>query len=332
MQVFPPPPSWREGVIHPAYVRIALTMAERLGIKVDIRLSEAGRMATVMDVLPLLERLEVEANPHMGIDLGQLIPASAHGAMGYAVVSSATVGEAMHTLARYASMRNRFFYYSCQTDEIGTRLLIKPRVTLGPLRSFCEIGTSVSLFKMIQGVAGDESSREMQFEASWSQSIPLNVPMHMSYGRPLTTLVVPSGITRKTSPTADTKLFASACRTCEEELAVIDGNIPLRLRANMPTEKQEWPSLKDSAQRLAMSPRTLIRRLALEGLTYQSLLDDAKSELACWYLQNTPLPMGEVAARLGFTDDTNFSRSFRRWQNCTPLQYRKMSKIAPPIL
>jgi AraC-like DNA-binding protein len=184
---------------------------------------------------------------------------------------------------------------------------------------------------MIQSIAGDEASTEMEFEASWPQSIPLSLPMHMAYGRALTTLTVPFGIAGKTSPTADAKLFASACRTCEEELAVIDGNIPSRLRANMPTEKQEWPSLKDSAQRLAMSPRTLIRRLALEGLTYQSLLDDAKSELACWYLQNTTLPMGEVAARLGFTDDTNFSRSFRRWQNCTPLQYRKMSKTATSI-
>jgi hypothetical protein len=144
MQVFVPPSSWREGVIHPAYVRIALTLAERLGIQVDIRLSEEGRMVTVMDVLPLLTRMDVVANPYLGVDLGSLIPASAHGAMGYAVVSSPTVGEAMHTLARYASMRNRFFEYSCKSDENQTRLVIKPRMPLGELRAFCEIGTAVS--------------------------------------------------------------------------------------------------------------------------------------------------------------------------------------------
>lgn len=64
---------------------------------------------------------------------------------------------------------------------------------------------------------------------------------------------------------------------------------------------------------------------AAEGVTYQSLLDDAKTEMACWYLKNTALPMSAIAERLGFADDTNFSRSFRRWRQCSPMQYRKMS-------
>lgn len=65
--------------------------------------------------------------------------------------------------------------------------------------------------------------------------------------------------------------------------------------------------------------------LLTEGVTYQSLLDDAKTEMACRYLKNTALPMSAIAERLGFADDTNFSRSFRRWRQCTPMQYRKMS-------
>jgi AraC-like DNA-binding protein len=71
------------------------------------------------------------------------------------------------------------------------------------------------------------------------------------------------------------------------------------------------------------SPRTLIRRLVAEGVTYQALLDEAKSEMACWMLKNTPLPMSAIAERLGFVDDTNFSRSFRRWRGSTPMAYRK---------
>ena len=326
MKIFSPPSSWREGVIHPAYVRIALSMAEHLGIRVNIRLSESGSMATVMDVLPLLERLDVSANPYLGIDLGSLIPASAHGAMGYAVVSSPTVGEAMHTLARYASMRNRFFKYSCFADSHETRLVIEPQMALGPLRTFCEMGTAVSLFKMIQGVAGDDAAALMRFDASWAADVSVEVPMRMHYEQAKTALRAPIQIVKKATATADAKLFASACRSCEEELAAIDGNLASRLRATMPNEKQQWPSLKDAAQTLAMSPRTLIRRLALEGLTYQSLLDEAKSELACWYLKNTTLAMGDIAERLGFADDTNFSRSFRRWRGCTPMKYRKLGK------
>lgn len=317
------PAAWREGVIHPAYVRIAIALAERMGLAVELRLPEGGRMVSVLDVLPLLEKLDVAHKPYLGIDLGSLIPASAHGAMGYAVVSSATVGEAMHTLARYASMRNRFFKYRCESDDEEMRLVLEPRMPLGPLRTFCEIGTAVSVFKMIQGVAGDEAAAHMHFDAHWSGEVPLNVPMQMRYAQAQTVLRVPQVIARKATPTVDAKLYASACRSCEEELAAIDGSLVSRLRAMMPSQQQDWPSLKEAAERLAMSPRTLIRRLVAEGVTYQSLLDEAKSEMACWLLKNTQLPMSAIAERLGFVDDTNFSRSFRRWRGCTPLEYRK---------
>lgn len=318
-----PPAAWREGVIHPAYVRIAIALAERMGLVVGMRLPEGARMLSVLDVVPLLEQLGAVRNPYLGMELGSLIPASAHGAMGYAVVSSPTVGEAMHTLARYASMRNRFFHYQCQSDGAQTRLVLTPRIPLGPLRTFCEIGTAVSVFKMIQGVAGDEAAAQMHFDAHWDGEVPLNVPMQMHYDQLQTALRVPQAIARKATPTADAKLYASACRSCEEELAEIDGSLVSRLRTMMPGEQQDWPSLKEAAERLAMSPRTLIRRLVAEGVTYQSLLDESKSEMACWVLKNTKQPMSAIAERLGFVDDTNFSRSFRRWRGSTPLEYRK---------
>ena len=323
MNAVSPPAAWREVVIHPTYVRLAISLAERMGMTVDLRLAEGARMLSVLDVLPLLEQLDVARQPALGIELGGLVAASAHGAMGYAVVSSPTVGEAVRTLARYASMRNRFFHYRCHSDADDICLVLEPRMPLGDLRTFCEIGTAVSVFKMIQGVAGDEAAAHMHFDAHWDRSLPLQVPMHMHYGQAQTALRVPHAIAQKTSPTADAKLYASACRSCEEELAAIDGSLISRLRAMMPNEQQNWPSLKVAAERLAMSPRTLIRRLVAEGVTYQALLDDAKSEMACWMLKNTQLPMSAIAERLGFVDDTNFSRSFRRWRGCTPLDYRK---------
>lgn len=331
MNEFFPPAVWREGVIHPAYVRIAIALAERMGLVVDMRLPEGGRMVSVLDVMPLLEQLGAASDPDLGIELGCLIPASAHGAMGYAVVSSPTVGEAMATLARYASMRNRFFHYQCQSDGDETRLVLSPRMPLGSLQTFCEIGTAVSVFKMIQGVAGDEAAAHMHFDARWDGFSPLNVPMQMHYGRSQTMLRAPAAIARKALPTADAKLYASACRSCEEEQAAIDGNLVSRLRMMMPDAQQNWPSLKLAAERLAMSPRTLIRHLGAEGLTYQALLDDAKSEMACWYLKNTILPMRVIAERLGFADDTNFSRSFRRWRDSTPLEFRRIGKPASPL-
>ena len=321
------PLAWREGLVHSAYVRMAIALTEALGLRSPIPKPEGGRMMALQEVLPLLEVLGVARNPGLGVALGTMIPASAHGAMGYAVVSSQTIGQALETLARLTPMRNRMFHYEYTRSPTETVLAIKPRAELGPYREFCEIGTAVSVFKMIQSVAGDRAASQMQFDARWATLTDLGVPMQVRLGQAVTALRVPTAIANIVSTTADAKLFANACRSCEEELRILDGSMVQRLRTLMPDANHHWPSLKEAAAEFAMSSRTLMRRLSAEGFSYQALQDEAKSELACWYLTNTLMPMSAIAEKLGFIDDTNFSRSFRRWKNTTPLDYRKAATV-----
>ena len=322
------PLAWREGLVHSAYVRMAIALTEGMGLSSPIPKPEGGRMMALQEVVPLLELLGVAHKPGLGIALGTLIPASAHGAMGYAVVSSQTIGQALETLARLTPMRNRMFAYEYVRLPTESVLSITRRMDLGPYRDFCEIGTAVSVFKMIQSVAGDAAAGQMRFDAHWAMALDLGVPMQVRLGQTVTALRVPTEIANVASPTADAKLFASACRSCEEELRLLDGSMVQRLRALMPDAHQHWPQLKEAAAQFAMSSRTLMRRLSAEGFTYQSLQDEAKRELACWYLTHTAMPMSGIAEKLGFVDDTNFSRSFRRWKNTTPLDYRKAAKTS----
>jgi len=318
--------AWREGLVHSAYVRMAMVLTEAMGLSSPIPTPEGGRMMALREVEPLLDMLGVAHNPGLGVALGTMIPAAAHGAMGYAVVSSQTIGEALETLARLTPMRNRMFSYECTRSPTETVLAIKPRVDLRLYREFCEIGTAVSVFKMIQSLAGDTAASDMRFDARWTTALDLGVPMQVRLGQAVTALRVPHSIAILRSPTADAKLFASACRSCEEELRILDGSMAQRLRTLMPDANQRWPSLKEAAAQFAMSSRTLMRRLGAEGFSYQALQDEARSEWACWYLTNTAIPMRGIAEKLGFVDDTNFSRSFRRWKNTTPLDYRKATK------
>lgn len=71
-----------------------------------------------------------------------------------------------------------------------------------------------------------------------------------------------------------------------------------------------------------MSTRTLIRRLREEGSQYQELLDQVRQELACWLLVHTELSIEAVAERLGYSDTSNFSRTFRRWLGMPPNAFR----------
>ncbi|MER7109254.1 AraC family transcriptional regulator [Streptomyces sp. NPDC000229] len=82
------------------------------------------------------------------------------------------------------------------------------------------------------------------------------------------------------------------------------------------------PSLGEIAVRLAVSPATLRRRLQQEGTSYQRLKDTVRRDAAIAGLVEGNEPVAELAARLGFSEDTSFHRAFRRWTGTTPGAYR----------
>lgn len=87
------------------------------------------------------------------------------------------------------------------------------------------------------------------------------------------------------------------------------------------------------AEQLGYSRRTLIRKLEREGTSYQALLDDARFELACWYLRQTNMSLGQIAEKTGFSVQIKFSRGFARWSSQQPSDYRKQFRAnadAPP--
>ncbi|MEU4212822.1 AraC family transcriptional regulator [Streptomyces sp. NPDC026206] len=82
------------------------------------------------------------------------------------------------------------------------------------------------------------------------------------------------------------------------------------------------PEVAQLAARLAVSPATLRRRLQEEGTSYQRLKDQVRREAAISGLAEGREPIAQLAARLGFSEDTAFHRAFRRWTGTTPGAYR----------
>ena len=73
---------------------------------------------------------------------------------------------------------------------------------------------------------------------------------------------------------------------------------------------------------LAMSQRTLRRRLAETGTGFQALLDEVRQALAEEMLDTGVLSVEDVAQRLGYAEASSFIHAFKRWHGETPAQYR----------
>jgi AraC-like DNA-binding protein len=82
-------------------------------------------------------------------------------------------------------------------------------------------------------------------------------------------------------------------------------------------------TLESVASRLAMTPRTLQRRLRDEGTTFRRMLDDYRRELASRYLTNALLTVDEVAYLLGFSESSAFHKAFKRWTSKAPAEFRR---------
>jgi len=82
-------------------------------------------------------------------------------------------------------------------------------------------------------------------------------------------------------------------------------------------------SIEEVASIANMSVRSLQRRLTDSGLKFNDLLNQAKYDHAKDILQNTQLPVAEIAKSLGYSDPAHFSRAFRRWSGLSPADFRK---------
>lgn len=77
------------------------------------------------------------------------------------------------------------------------------------------------------------------------------------------------------------------------------------------------------ASHLSMHKRTLQRRLALEGTTYERLLNDERIRMAHQYLREPNLKLNQIAGLLGYSEQSAFNRACRHWFDLTPRTYRR---------
>ena len=89
------------------------------------------------------------------------------------------------------------------------------------------------------------------------------------------------------------------------------------------------PRIKEVADAMHLSSRTLQRRLEREGVSFAELLDRLRKRLAHDMLAHSERPITEISYDLGFSDPSNFNRACNRWFGTAPAAYRKRMRTVP---
>ena len=95
-----------------------------------------------------------------------------------------------------------------------------------------------------------------------------------------------------------------------------------KIRTACLNRPSRFPAAAEIASELGLSLRTFHRRLAEDGLSYQSIVDRMRQSLATELLENTHMGIEQVAARVGFADATSFRKAFKKWTNRSPSDFR----------
>ncbi len=129
---------------------------------------------------------------------------------------------------------------------------------------------------------------------------------------------------RAKPPTADELLYRYLQRQAESAHAMRDARIAESiasvLRRGLLTERF---SAADIAEHFGLHERTLHRRLRSAGTTFRSELDAARQSVSRELLDNTALPISEIANAVGYADSSSFIRAFQRWTGMSPSLWRE---------
>lgn len=129
----------------------------------------------------------------------------------------------------------------------------------------------------------------------------------------------PAHVTRILATEADTRL-----RTLDAQRTV-RGRVELVLRPRLASADV---GVERVASALAMSRRTLHRKLKAEGVTFETTLDELRRSVALERLHSGGVTVREAAALVGFSDPAAFSRAFKRWTGESPSA--SLPPTAPP--
>jgi len=327
--------------------RVVGTLAKRLeelGIPPAAVLRRAGLPAGLFEQNKILVTTEeyfsfyaaiaaVSGDPAIGLKLGSEERVERYSPTAIAALYSRTFRDALERAARYKRLtRPEDIRIAERGDECAVEFvwLLAERPEPPTLTDACfawiltigRRGTGRSVHPLRVELKRPEAYRRL-FEDHFG------CPLKFGMGR--NQLVFHSQEMAAPFLTHNPELLEMVAPQLEAELSEQVANRPLKEQVKGTLKKLlagQRPRLEDVAGELRVSARTLQRRLTAERLTFQSLVEEARREMAQHYLLQSALELNETAYLLGYEDPNSFFRAFHQWEGTTPGEWRSAHSAA----
>lgn len=263
--------------------------------------------------LPFLTASALLQNPYLA--LCQLVN-SAH-----------DLRQALTQLLYFRQQLVPYLYVQLQSGPLSTRIELRPSIGLGAQQSFiAEIWLSLIL-QLIRHQLGSTTGTVIYLRDPPSKTAASTQTLwqtEVRYQQACYGIEIANPLWRQPFLEADAKAFQSARRTCRQQQRLLPKR-PGVLEFAGRTLRRALPQLlspEQLAAAMALSPSALKRLLAQHHTSYSQLMDEVRNQLAVSLLTQHELSNKQLAERLGYSDEHNFRRAFKRWTGFIPSLFR----------
>ncbi|HEY5961303.1 MAG TPA: AraC family transcriptional regulator, partial [Polyangiaceae bacterium] len=305
-----------------------------LGIAPEVLLDSDARLPVDRMLLPLWYLAEeLLEDPLVGLHAIQGISRESFDVFSYIVAASPTLGDAVARAARYFRLITDSGAFVLERDGAAVWWHYRPaNAATAACHQDSLFALTVSMAHFRLWLDPAFAPREVRFPfpkfvATDELEAYFGTPMVFATDR--CAFRFDASDLDRPQRLADPQLAAFLERYAEDALAALPeaGRVSSQVREILAKGLPDGEvSLKTVAKKLAMSERSLQRRLGSENTTLLQITDDLRRELASDYLKRKELSVSDVAYLLGFSATPPFFRAFKKWTGQTPGEYRQAAR------
>jgi AraC-like DNA-binding protein len=303
----------------------------RVGLTETLMRSAALRVSYRQGSAVIRRAVELTGDEHLGLRVGAAQHLTAWGLLGFAMLADDTLQRAIETGVRYQNLSGAMTVWSAGregSDYVLRADLPDPMVapTVGVFLIEEAFSSVVTLGRLAVGAG--LTPQEIHFTFAAPHDIRpfrdlFRCPLY--FGAPRNWMVVPQSWINRPMPGRDPVTYAEILELLEAHMASRRHQQDLLevLEISIAQSLPVVPSFAEQAHKHASSERTLRRRLADCGTSYEAIVDGVRRERVEQLLHRPHLTLREVARQAGFSDERALRRAVRRWHGMAPLQLRE---------
>lgn len=321
-------------------VRVFHRLLEHQGLDADVMFIDAGldphKLGDPQARYPLdrIRDLWRQANaqiedPCWGLMIGDLWRPTDFHALGYAYLASATLESAFKRMQRYFRIVIQDFSIHSEVMSDSFKVTHKVPDYAPNFPAAQDARLSIS-FRLCRDVYGKEFRlREVQLAHPWQPcgyedffGCPVRFDAEFSgFSIPLDMVRRPLPAKNRDLARANDQILQDLERRLINDSVL--GRVQNAILDSLPNGK---PSAQDVARKLALSSRTLQRKLQDEGTSFQAVLDTVRKTLAEQYIQSGTYDLQTITYLTGFANPPAFSRAYKKWTGRSPSEDRETGR------